>query len=61
MYANFGSHKQPKVGTIVTTSRKQRWLKGSLYVNKVVIVVMDNGISISEVNKYMMFFFFILN
>jgi hypothetical protein len=60
-YANFGSHRQPKVGAIVTTSKKQRWLKGSVYVNKVVIVVMDSGICISELNNFMMYFFFILN
>jgi hypothetical protein len=53
MYAKFGSCRQPKVGAIITTSKKQRWLKGSSYVNKVVIVVMDSEISISEVNNFM--------
>jgi hypothetical protein len=59
MYAKFGSRRQPKVDTMVTTSRKQRWLKGSLYVNKVVIILMDSGIHVSEVNNFMMFLFFI--
>jgi hypothetical protein len=60
-YAKFGSRSEPKVGAIVTTSKKQIWLKGSLYVNKVVIIVIDNGISISELDNFMMFFFFNLD
>jgi hypothetical protein len=45
-----------KIGAIVTTSKKQGWLKGDSYVNKVVVIMMDSGVSISEVSNFMIFF-----
>jgi hypothetical protein len=45
-----------KIGAILTTSKKQGWLKGVSYVNKVVVIMMDSGVSISEVSNFMIFF-----